>query len=119
MENIGMNPWTRIDQELSAKKRNWKWLAQELGVSEQTVNHWEQRGVPAKHHHAIEDVLGKAPRWVIDGVEEVPAELSDMALNLATLFDMIPKSSLVARSRAYNLAFDAIRKELPDELPIG
>lgn len=108
-----MTPWDRINEELLARRRDWKWLASELGLEQQTVNHWKTRGVPAKHHAAIEDKLGKSPRWVIEGAVDVPKRLSEMAQNLATLFDMIPVSDTIGRTRAYNIATEAIRRERP------
>jgi len=108
-----MTPWERIDKELDARRRDWKWLASELGLAQQTVNHWKSRGVPPKYFPAIEDKLDKPPRWSLDGDVVIPLKLSEMAQNLATLFDMIPASDILARTRAYNIATEAIRRERP------
>ena len=112
-----MTPWTRVDQALSAQRHDWNWLASTLVQKIQTLNHWQTRGIPAKHHAAIEDALGKPRGWVLDGVEDEPKRLSDMAEGLAALFDMIPKTDHVKRSRAYAVAWDAIRRELPPDVP--
>lgn len=108
-----MTPWDRIDQELQARKRNWKWLADQLVMPPQTINHWKTRGVPAKYYVQIENVFLKDRGWVLDGDEAAPRQFSEMAKDIATLFDMIPRAELVKRSRAYNAAFEAIRRELP------
>jgi hypothetical protein len=114
METSTMTPWERINEELIARRRDWKWLAGELMQEPQTVNHWKSRGVPAKYFALIEDVFEKARGWALDGIDGEPKEFSEMAKNLAELYDLIPRSSALARSRAYNLASEAIRREIPD-----
>ena len=109
-----MTPWQRVDKELTALKRDWKWLADQIPAKMQTVNHWEHRGIPAKHYATIEDILGKPRGWTLDGVVKVEKEFTDMAKDLAELFDLIPKTEVVRRTRAYALAWDAIRREVPE-----
>lgn len=54
--------WHRIDDELSARGKNWAWLARQLETSDQTVHNWSTRGVPTRRHADIAQVLG----WSVD-----------------------------------------------------
>jgi len=90
-----MTPWERINFELSAMRRGTKWLADQLDISQQTVNHWKERGVPPKYYSPVEDVLGKPRGWVLEGAaapvnEQGVSGYSVEALTLAWLLDQIP-----------------------------
>ena len=60
-----MTEWERVGKELQSRRRDWKWLREgllaaepDLKLTEQAVNHWKDRGIPAKHHSRIEKLLG-------------------------------------------------------------
>lgn len=54
--------WHQVDKELDRREKTWAWLARQLGETDQTVNNWKRRGVPARQHAAIAHALG----WSID-----------------------------------------------------
>lgn len=114
LETSEMTPWQRVEQELAFQKRDWRWVSEQLQATMQSINHWEHRGIPAKHHARLEDILGKPRGWVAEGIVEQRKDYTEMAKDLAELFDLIPKSEVVRRTRAYALAWDAIRREVPD-----
>lgn len=62
--------WERIDAELARRRKTWAWLSSSLGYSEQRVNNWKRRGIPASQHGAIADALGRSINWVARGVED-------------------------------------------------
>lgn len=105
-----MTPWNRVNAALSLKKKDWKWLSDQLNLKIQTVNHWEKRGIPAKHHADIEKVLDHPRGWVSGDITpfEAPSELTPSAIEIAVLFDMIPASDRIRRAQAFNVATDAI-----------
>lgn len=105
-----MNPWTLVNAELRTSKKDWQWLADALEMKIQRVNHWEARGIPAKHHNRIEDILGKPRGWITgDAVQFTPpSHLSPAAIEIAVLFDMIPASDKIRRAQAFNGASDII-----------
>jgi hypothetical protein len=109
-----MTPWSRVNQALSVQQRDWKWLADRLGLKIQAVNHWERRGIPARHHTKIEQTLDQPRGWVAGDVMpfEAPSELSPSAIEIAVLFDMIPSRDRIRRAQAFNLATAAIMQVL-------
>lgn len=52
--------WTTIDDALRELRpqRNWAWLARKLDATEQTVNNWKRRKVPANRYPDIARALG-------------------------------------------------------------
>jgi hypothetical protein len=109
-----MTPWELIDNELSERKRSWSWLAESLGLSVQSVNHWKARGVPAKYYAEVEDLLKKSRGWLVDGKltpDDQPRgdqPVTPTAMELAFLFDLIPVADRIRRTQAYNAASKAI-----------
>lgn len=67
-QNLSMTEWQRINDELDRKRKNWQWLADELGVSIQLVHNWKIRRVPPKYFRAIATAIGKTVDW-IEGLE--------------------------------------------------
>lgn len=68
--------WHQVDKELGRRERTWAWLARQLGETDQTVNNWKRRGVPARQHAAIAQVFG----WSVDrllGIADAPIELEN------------------------------------------
>jgi hypothetical protein len=110
-----MTPWTRVDKELSILKRDWKWLASELEIKIQTVNHWQTRGIPAKYHPTIEVLLKKPARWITGDVDQfvAPSGYTAAGLELAALLDMIPESDRLRRAQAFSAAVAAMTPLLP------
>jgi transcriptional regulator with XRE-family HTH domain len=59
--------------------------------------------------------------WLLNGTGSMepkiaaPRELSELAEGLAVLFDTIPRTEIVRRTRAYAAAWEAIRRELPPD----
>ena len=108
-----MTPWSRVDTELTQRKREWKWLAEKIGVEKmQTVNHWKNRGIPSRHYSEIETALEKYSGWILGKAPE-PAPIpytgpSSLGRELALVFDMIPESEPLKRTKAYALATSAI-----------
>jgi len=43
MQNVLMSTWERINSELLEKKKSWKWLASEMGMTAQRIGHWKLR----------------------------------------------------------------------------
>lgn len=103
-QNEGMTPWTRIGNELHAKKMTWTQLGVALSCSKQTVSNWKNKGVPSKFYTAIDRFFGKQNGWT-EGIEEVAHQsghtFSPLALALAALFDTIPESEVKTRSRIF------------------
>lgn len=54
--------WHKVDKELTSRSKTWAWLARQLGETDQAVNNWKRRGVPARQHAAIAMALD----WSID-----------------------------------------------------
>jgi hypothetical protein len=109
-----MTPWHRLESELAAQNKLLRWLAGELDLKEQAVNHWPKRGVPSKHHAAIERILKKPRGWLTGDVDAFapPSYLSSAAVEIAVLFDMIPVGDRVRRAQAFNAASTAIMQVL-------
>jgi hypothetical protein len=59
---VSLEVWRRVDQELDRINKPWRWLAQQIGETEQTVNNWKRRGIPPSRHEAIAEALD----WSID-----------------------------------------------------
>lgn len=118
-----MSNWDRVDKELQSRRKDWKWLRDaltaaepDLGLTEQAVNHWRARDVPAKHHARIEKVLGMHHGWVSG---EVPtkarnAQFSNYANDLAYMFDRIPEHETMSRIKAFNACIEALESFIPD-----
>jgi len=54
--------WHTVDKELTARSKTWAWLARQLGETDQAVNNWKRRGVPARQHYGIAEALN----WPLD-----------------------------------------------------
>jgi transcriptional regulator with XRE-family HTH domain len=102
-------------------------LSRAAGCSRQNIGmiltnaQGEDQKLSTERHAKAAAFLRVDPDWLLDGTgameptNQAPKTLSDMAEGLAVLFDMIPKSDLLRRSRAYATAWEAIRRELPPE----
>lgn len=107
-------------------------LANAAGCSRQNI------GMILKHAQGVDQKLSTESHakaaaflkvdanWLLHGTGDmvlkpgtVPTELSDMAQGLAALFDMIPKTDVLRRTRAYANAWEAIRRELPPSPATG
>jgi hypothetical protein len=117
-----MSTWNRVDKELQSRRKDWKWLRAamleaepDLKLSEQAVNHWQERGVPPKHHARIEKIMGMHSGWVNGDVPTMARNenFSTYANDLAYLFDQIPESETMARIKAFNACVEALEKFTP------
>lgn len=78
--------WHRLDQELAARRDrhhlpgSWADLARALETTEQRVNNWKRRGVPAAQYAPLAALLG----WSVDhllGVDDTTARTPDAAVD--------------------------------------
>lgn len=90
-------------------------LAVAIGESSQVVNNWESRGVSQRGAMKAARSIGCNPDWIMTGAGEMrgtsirsaSSGLSPQAIELATLFDLIPQD-LIKRTTAFNSASQAI-----------
>lgn len=67
--------WNRIDEELSSRRTHrlfpgsWADLARVLETSEQRLNNWKRRGVPAAQYAPVAGALGWSVDQLIIGTE--------------------------------------------------
>lgn len=117
-----MTEWERVGKELQSRRRDWKWLREgllaaepDLKLTEQAVNHWKDRGIPAKHHSRIEKLLGMHRGWVNGDVPTKARsdQFSDYANDLAYMFDQIPLTDTMGRIKAFNACVAAIEPFIP------
>lgn len=54
--------WDRVDAELIRRGQTWAQLGREIGATDQRMNNWKRRGVPASQYQAIATALG----WKVD-----------------------------------------------------
>lgn len=88
---------------------------QNVGVVIKNAKGRDQR-FHAKAHAAAAAFLKVNPDWLLNGTGEMdlpppnnaPAELTQAAIEMAALYDMIPVSEKIARAQAFNLATTAI-----------
>lgn len=54
--------WDRVDAELT--RRNWTWaqLGRKINATDQRINNWKHRDIPAKEYLAVASALG----WSVD-----------------------------------------------------
>lgn len=53
----------RVDERLSALRKDWGWLERELRESAQTINNWRHhRGIPSAKQPAVAELLG----WTVE-----------------------------------------------------
>lgn len=50
--------WDRVDAELARRGLTWADLGRRIEATDQRMNNWRRRGVPAKEHKAIATALG-------------------------------------------------------------
>lgn len=123
-----MSNWARVDKELQSRRKDWKWLREtlnaaepDLNLTEQAMNHWEARGIPAKHHVRIENALGMHNGWVSGAVPTRPANsnFSNYANDLAYMFDQIPESDTMTRIKAFHACVEALERFIPGPAASG
>ncbi len=54
--------WDKIEAELDRRRKQRAWLGRAIGATDQAMNNWRTRGVPAKLHKPIADDFG----WSVD-----------------------------------------------------
>lgn len=47
--------WNKIEAELDRRRKPRAWLGRAIGATDQAMNNWRTRGVPAKLHKPIAD----------------------------------------------------------------
>lgn len=88
--------WNRIDQELARRRKTWQWLYTSLGYSKGRVNNWSRRGIPAKEHQVLADLLGKSIDWVARGDDADDASVNPSPGNKIT--PSLPASQQVSNT---------------------
>jgi hypothetical protein len=115
--NMGFEIWQRVDQELARRNKPWRWLAKQIGETEQTVNNWKRRGVPYKRHDAIADALGWSVDYLIGRIagpdDAIPALTLESAVQL--LCELFSRADTA--TRAGSSALLARIATNPDEFP--
>lgn len=69
IKNQVVTPWDRLNSELARRRISWTALADALGLRKQAVDHWKNRGIPAKYLRRIADFLEKPMDWLELGVD--------------------------------------------------
>lgn len=82
--NLRMKTTDKVNAILEARELGWADLARAMDLSEQRVNNWRTRGIPAGQVRAVEAALG-LKRYALD--EEAVAE--DEAAAVVAEFAMI------------------------------
>ena len=81
--NAGMKTTAKVETLLKARAWGWADLARALGISEQRVNHWRTRGIPARMVRDVEFALG-LKRYTLDedavAEDEVAAVIAEFSL---------------------------------------
>lgn len=108
--------WTKIDTELQRRHKPWAWLARAVGVSDQAINHWKNRGVPSRQHKPVADLLGWSVDQLLDSAwmpdQHTPAGVAqELSLLAADDEPSIPWGALVT-TRQLPRRFWAV---LPDD----
>lgn len=76
----------------------------------------------AESHAAVAAFLRVNPDWLLNETGTIspsvdaPSKLSNVAIELGVLFDMIPESDTLRRALAYNKASSAIMQVLRDDI---
>ena len=106
--------WTTIDQELTRRDMTWAKLGREIGATDQAMNNWSRRKVPAHWHSKIARTFGWTIEQLIGVVEPSPMHstlsapepsYTKRAHDIARMFDDLEDSAM--RQRAY-VAIQAI-----------
>ena len=119
---------TRIREAMESAGLKPLQFANAVGVSSGAVTHWlngATQSLKADTANRIQQVTGYNANWIITGMGEKRASPqaaapvaysgpSNMARELALVFDMIPESEILKRSRAFSIATDAIAAILQD-----
>jgi len=64
------NVWKIVDRELRRRKSSWAEMGRAIGASDQTMNNWSRRKVPADRYADIAGFLG----WTVEQVMGVAPE---------------------------------------------
>lgn len=113
----------QLGQEVSRQE-----LAKVAGCSPQNItmilrnSKGKDQTLSSKSHAAVAEFLRVNPDWLLNeqGPMEAPpkaaapSELSVSAVELAALYDMIPKEDKISRAKAFNAASTAIMQVLQD-----
>lgn len=76
--NSFMSQVEMVDKILNDREWGWADLARKMGLSEQRVNNWRKRGIPAGKLRAVEEALG-LKRFALEGDAEEPDDFYRMA----------------------------------------
>lgn len=75
--------WHQVDKELERRSKTWAWFARQLGETDQVVNNWKRRGVPARQHAAVAQVLGWPMERLLGLSDSEPAVTAPQNLEAA------------------------------------
>lgn len=105
--NLKMDITKKVDAILRAREWGWADLARAMGLSEQRVNNWRTRGIPAAHIRNIEAALG-LKRYALDEDQteadeaaQVIAEFSWLYRNVTAEGREFLRSMLVSVKRSF------------------
>ncbi|MEY3381458.1 MAG: helix-turn-helix domain-containing protein [Hylemonella sp.] len=116
-----MSYGARLQTAMDAAGKSRSDLAAELGCTRQAVglvlNNGTGRTLSTEFHAKAARFLGVDPYWLATGEGEmsVTSSLTSSALDIATLYDLIPVKDRVRRARAYNQAASAILNVLNEQ----
>jgi len=119
--------WTRVQEELDARGRGLKWLADALGTSVQRVQNWKARGLPPGVHVEVATALGRSLDWMagIAPVERQPMILTDeeqriiLALRHGTAVHKLPYQDTRPPGKSEMTTYKAFKRRLGDKKGAG
>lgn len=75
--------WHKVDKELERRSKTWAWFARQLGETDQAVNNWKRRGVPARQHAAVAQALGWSMERLLGLTDSEPVVTTPQSLEAA------------------------------------
>ena len=101
--------WKIVDSELSRRRMPWAELGRAIGTTDQTMNNWSRRSIPASRYAdiarafgwTVEQVIGVAPAPAVAAAVSADPEAtySKRAHDIAGLFDQLKDPAV--RQSAY------------------
>lgn len=85
IHNLAMKTTDKVDAILRAREWGWADLARAMDLSEQRVNHWRTRGIPAAQVRNVESALG-LKRYALDEDAVAEDEAAAMIAEFAVIY---------------------------------
>lgn len=111
VHNLKMNLIKKVDSILQAREWGWADLARAMGLSEQRVNNWRTRGIPAAKVRDIETALG-LKRYALD---EDQTETDEAAKVIADFTWLYKNVTAEGRSFLRDMLVSVRRSFVPEE----